>query len=278
MSIPQHVVLIAVDGLRPEALTPETMPVLSNLAAHGAVTHTAQTIVPSISLPCFTSLFYSVPPERHGTVTNTWNPMVEPFPGIMDLVKKAGKSAASFYSWNPLRDMSGPDAVFTLLYRHYNDPEKEATEKLLAEAAAETLEKDRPTFTFIYIEITDLIGHLHGWMSAPYLQSARRADDAIQLLVERLRAANQLGDTLLAVTADHGGHDHTHGSPTFEDTLPSDLTIPLVFYGPGVLPGSQMADPVSILDIAPTLAWRLGLEIPIEWQGRILKQAFQHDS
>jgi hypothetical protein len=63
----------------------------------------------------------------------------------------------------------------------------------------------------------------------------------------------------------------------FEETLTVDLPIPLVLFGPGVPAHSQIAGPVSILDIAPTLAWRLGLDIPVQWQGHPLQQAFQHD-
>ena len=52
----------------------------------------------------------------------------------------------------------------------------------------------------------------------------------------------------IIITADHGGHDRSHGTDMDED-----MTIPMMFYGPSFTPGKEL-EGGSILDIAPTIA------------------------
>ena len=73
------------------------------------------------------------------------------------------------------------------------------------------------------------------------------------------------GDThAILVTADHGGHDRTHGTD-----LPEDMTIPMFFLGKPFTPGEQL-EQVSILDLAPTIADLMGVPAAEEWEGRSL--------
>jgi predicted AlkP superfamily pyrophosphatase or phosphodiesterase len=60
----------------------------------------------------------------------------------------------------------------------------------------------------------------------------------------------------------------SHGSPYRYDTH-----VPLVFYGWGVRAGTHW-DPVSTVDIAPTLAALLGIDAPAQSEGRVLAEAF----
>ena len=69
---------------------------------------------------------------------------------------------------------------------------------------------------------------------------------------------------LVIVTADHGGHDRTHGTP-----LPEDMTIPVVFCGPKFEKGKTLSG-VSIKDIAPTVTALLGVEPDEDWEGKSL--------
>ena len=60
---------------------------------------------------------------------------------------------------------------------------------------------------FVHLPQTDLAGHSQGWMSSAYLDAVAGADRA----VGRVLAALPAGTTVI-VTADHGGHDWTHGT------------------------------------------------------------------
>src|SRR5437763_1437554 len=69
-SVGVRVVLISLDGLRPDAVTPTNMPTVARLAKEGAATANAQTVLPSLTLPAHTSMLTGLVPDRHGI---TWN-------------------------------------------------------------------------------------------------------------------------------------------------------------------------------------------------------------
>jgi arylsulfatase A-like enzyme len=75
-------------------------------------------------------------------------------------------------------------------------------------------------------------------------------------------------ETLIIVTADHGGHDQVHGSRMAED-----MTIPWVVSGPGVRQG-PLTSSIQTTDTAATAAWALGLPLPADWDGWPVFEAF----
>ena len=116
--------------------------------------------------------------------------------------------------------------------------------------------KYQPDFTFLYFGLTDAVGHGSGWMSEHYMEAMKeswgKAAKAIAALPE---------DWTVIITADHGGHDRSHGS-----TMPEDMKIPVFFRGPAFAAG-KVLDKVSIKDIAPTITALLGVEPDEEWEG-----------
>jgi len=121
---------------------------------------------------------------------------------------------------------------------------------------------------FVHFATTDDMGHVYGWMSNEQLSVLYRADQAIGNLLAELDATGIRSDTLFIVTADHGGHDLGHGS-----SLPEDMTIPWIASGAGILPG-ELTSPVHTIDTAATAAFALGLQIPPEWDGAPVYEAF----
>jgi len=95
-------------------------------------------------------------------------------------------------------------------------------------------------------------------MSEPYLKAIANADRCIGKIIDVLSE-----ETVLIVTADHGGKDHTHGSDSHEET-----TIPFIMKGPGIPKNHTITRQVNITDIAPTITHYLGLETPGEWNGK----------
>ena len=111
-------------------------------------------------------------------------------------------------------------------------------------------------------------GHAYGWLSSQQLSALRHSDDAIQTLLTALDQAGLRQSTLIIVTADHGGHDTTHGT-----WQPEDMTIPWIINGPGIQP-KQLASAINTTDTAATAAWALGLSQPTEWSGHPVLEAF----
>jgi predicted AlkP superfamily pyrophosphatase or phosphodiesterase len=176
----------------------------------------------------------------------------------MDIIHQAGGQAASFYNWEELRDVSRPgtlEAAFFL--RDCSAPQSDTQ---LTDLAIQWLGEHPFTFAFVYLGYTDIAGHDHGWMSEPYIEAISNADRCVAQLLQILYE-----DSFVIVTADHGGHDRTHGTE-----LPEDMLIPLIMQGRCISPGSTIPDPVSILDIAPTICGWLGIDPPRVWSGKNL--------
>jgi len=103
----------------------------------------------------------------------------------------------------------------------------------------------------------------------PYDGELAYLDHEVGRLVEAWRRVTQ--DGVIALTADHGealgdGGEQTHGFLLLDGTL----RVPLILVGPGLEPG-VVAEPVSHIDLAPTLLSLVGLELHEGLQGRDLR-------
>ncbi|MBK8051604.1 MAG: alkaline phosphatase family protein [Anaerolineales bacterium] len=112
------VIFVMIDGLRPDAITTANCPTLQSLRTRGAWTFAARSVMPSITLPCHLSIFHSVPPSRHGVTTNTYQPMARPLPGLIDQARLQAKRCSFIYNWEPLRDLSRPEALDFAWFRN----------------------------------------------------------------------------------------------------------------------------------------------------------------
>jgi predicted AlkP superfamily pyrophosphatase or phosphodiesterase len=257
-----NVVFMIIDGLRPDALSGADLPHINGLRARGAAALQASSVMPSITLPCHMSMFYSVPPTRHGITTNTYTPLARPLPGLVEVAHAAGLRSAFLINWEPLRDLSRPGQLDFLYYRDNNHDA--AGDQVIADEAVRYLSSAQPDFTFIYFGALDAFGHKHGWMSDGYFSQLARADTAVGTVLEILP-----DDAVVLLQSDHGGHERLHGTDQ-----PADMTIPWIIAGPGVRPDHEIAQPVNLIDTAPTLAHVLGLDPHPEWEGRIVIEAF----
>lgn len=101
--------------------TPIPLPAINDVALGANVCYNTREVVviwiktssttPSLTLPCHFSMSHSVPPQRHGILTNTYVPQVHPVDGIFEKIKNAGGISAMFYGWEPLRDIAPTIAV-----------------------------------------------------------------------------------------------------------------------------------------------------------------------
>ncbi|MBP7690774.1 MAG: alkaline phosphatase family protein [Anaerolineales bacterium] len=256
------VVFFMLDGVRPDALLAARCPNLAGIRARGASTLTATSVMPCITLPCHTSIFHSVPPARHGITQNLWTPMARPVPGLVEVLRAAGRRAAFFYNWEPLRDLSRPE---NLSHAFFTDSQHDpAGDDLVADAALNYLARAQADFMFVYFGTVDAVGHDSGWLSPEYLAQLERVDAQVGRVLAALPP-----DTALLVQADHGGHDRNHG-----ENVPEDMTVPWMAAGPGVRAGHAIQAPVNLIDTAPTLARLLALTPPAAWEGRCPAEIF----
>lgn len=248
-------VLILVDGMRADALAACGHPFAQRMCELGASDLATRTVMPSVTLPCHMSLFHSVHPDRHGVTTNIYTPQVRPIDGLVEVLARAGKRCASFYNWEQLRDLSRPGNLDCNFFARMPD----GTDEELTVKALEYIKERKPDFLFLYLGVTDEVGHKFGWMTEPYLTAVYGAWDCIEQVCHALEK-----DYNVIVTADHGGHGRMHGTEE-----PEDMTIPLIMIGEDIPAGTKIEN-ASIIDIAPTIvAWE-GVEPAADWDGKNL--------
>lgn len=250
------VIMILVDGMRPDSL-----PGIKNaqkIIGKSASTMSAQTVSPSVTLPYHISLFHSVTPQRHGTTTNTYAPQVRPVNGLCEVLRAAEKNSAIFYDWEEIRDVSRPNSLTHACFISGRRLTYKLSGEELTDSAITYLKKYDTDFTFIYFGNTDMQGHRFGWMTPEYMQAIQGSWDNIEKLM------NELGDEYTyIITADHGGHDRTHGSE-----MPEDMLIPVIIKGNGF--EGALPENTNIMDLAPTITKLLGVAPDEEWEGTSL--------
>lgn len=252
------VILISIDGMRPDGLLQCGNPFVQELMRRGTYTLEGSSMNPSVTLPCHMSIFHSVTPQRHGITTNTYAPMARPVNGLFEQLRFAGKKSAMYYGWEPMRDVARPESLRASQYIWAYS--RENTDRLLTEAALNYIREDKPDFVFLYmVETDEKGGHDNGWMSEAYLKCIHDAIDNVKRVLEEVGH-----EYTVIITADHGGHDRAHGS-----LLPEDMTIPMFFIGPAFEPGKKLSG-ISLLDLAPTIAHIMGVSPAMEWEGKSL--------
>ena len=251
------VLLILVDGMRPDSIT--NIPQAQKIIGKSKYTMEATTVIPSVTLPCHISLFHSVDPARHGTTTNIYMPQVRPIEGLCEVLNKRDMQCAMFYGWGELRDICRPSSLAFSYFCSGRFIGREAMTNKLADATIEYLKENDTDFTFLYLGYTDWAGHQYGWMSDGYMDAMRNTWVNIDKVIEALPE-----DYTVIITADHGGHDRTHGTE-----MPEDMIIPIIALGKNFMPGEKFEN-ANLKDIAPTITKLLEVEPDREWEGRSL--------
>ncbi len=266
--VAERVVVVSVEGLRADAVTRYGPPTLSRLAAEGA-SLLATTVLPTLTVPAHLSMWSGVSPDRHGVQNDTlrFTPEMASLNPVFKRSREGGFGAAAFVSdQGPLSgfgELLSCRLAFGLDSLALVPPTaRAAVDGALPSIAASDLE-----LLFLHLPDPDGAGHRFGFTSAQYGEAVQAVDSALSDLVDALDPAT----TLLLVTAPHGGGgafgDRLHGS-----SHPADREIPLILWGAGARAGASGL--ASVLDVAPTALWALGMAPPPEYEGRVLLEVF----
>lgn len=268
--VTENVIVVSIDGLRPDAIAAFNAPTLLRLIQQGSYTLSAQTIMPSKTLPSHTSMLTGEPPDDHGVL---WNNVTDAAPGTIRIptvfseARAHGYTTAAFFSKAKFSHLQQPGSL------DYSQAPggwwgKWSASETVADVEAH-LKKSQPNLLFVHLPDPDSEGHAHGWMSPAYGRGVVRADAAVGRLIAAADDAYGKGEYTLIVTADHGGHGKDHGSDD-----PRDVTIPWIAWGKGVTPGELPPASVHTMDTASTTLFLLGVQRPQAWAGSAVMKAF----
>ncbi len=253
-SVKNPVLLISIDGMRPDALhNTEYGKYLESVCSYSL---NAKTVYPSITLPCHMSMFHSVEPADHGVIENRYTPNSELGHGIAEELSEANKKTAIFFNWSPINNVVKPGKN---VYSKFVDPSQigwEEANKKTTKACIDYITNNKVDFTFLYLGFLDEWGHAYGWLSDEYYYALNESLALVKQVISHLS-----DDYTVIITTDHGGKNKGHGSNSVED-----MTIPIFVMGEKYIKGKNFNNG-SILDIAPTVLNVLDVEIPTYWKG-----------
>lgn len=264
-----HVIVISVDGLRPDAIERFRATTMMRLLRDGSGTLTAQTILPSKTLPSHTSMLTGEDVDEHGIAWNTNETHDHghvDVPTVFGLARARGFHTAAFFSKGKFNHLEVPGS---LDYSQAPDGNGKWSADRTASDVERYLASARPNLLFVHFGEPDFAGHVWGWMSWLYGRGVKKADAGVARVLAAADRAFGAGAYTVILTADHGGHGRNHGS---ED--PRDTTIPWITWGKGVQRGTIVADAVRTMDTAGTALWLLGVTAPEGLNGSPVRSAF----
>jgi arylsulfatase A-like enzyme len=278
-----NVILIVIDGLRADHLTPygysrNTSPFLDELASRSVLFENAIS-QSSWTKTSVASLLTSLYPDAHGVRTPT-----DVLPAsarlLPEVLQEHGYRTCGIHGNPWLEERFGFDQGFDdFRFTHWNKDTFDAEE--LNEQALRCLEEnsDRPFFLYLHYmdahtpwrppaEFDDF-GPAH---VDKYDGSIRYLDSRLGDLHDQLRERGLLDDTWILVTADHGeefgerGNKIGHGLTLYREVL----HVPLVIHRghrQQAAPGRRVRRQVRLIDVAPTILDLVGLPIPDPMEG-----------
>lgn len=272
----KHVFIISYDQGNPELVRKTELPTFHQMAAQGARTWEAYTIVPSLTLPSHISMLTGVGIQKHQISWNDHQPSKGhvPVPTVFSLAKARGLKTAMFVGKEKLQTLEIPGTIDLLVW-----PQPEDDAKAIARAFAAEFAKSKPHLTFLHFRDPDTVGHATGAYSPEKIQALKDCDTALTIIKDAVAAAGVLKDSVFILTADHGAHDTknkegktvgTHG-----DSRPEDVLIPWVAWGKGVKKDFTITASVIQYDTAATALWLLKVPLPEHFWGRPVSSAFK---
>ena len=251
--------------------------------ADGMLSLTTRNVMPSVTLPNWTSHLTASGPEQHGVLSNGWTkenvilPSIDNdddgyYPSIFKILKEAVPEVktAFYYNWAELINSFNPRYLDEVSFEE-NDAYQENYSKALDFIVKNKLD---PTMVFLYSVHTDHAGHNHGWMSPEYIRSIEEVDVYIGGFVQKLKDEGLYKDTHFMFFTDHGGvPEKGHGGITHQE-----LEVPWAITGPGIRKGQILKEPNNSVNTAMTISYLFGCgNVPLSWTGEVPMSIFETD-
>lgn len=280
---PRSLLLISIDGLRADAVTPANAPNLTRLARSGAWAQWMNPSYPSLTFPNHYTLVTGLRPDHHGIVHNL---MHDPVLGDFSLADRAAvgdgrwwggeplwvgviRAGQRAYTWSWPGSEAAIDGVRPTRWHAFDARVPIAVRVDEVLAWLHEPPGERPRLATLYFDQVDGAGHAHGPQSPEYAQAVRQVDAGIGRLLAGLHAAGLERTVDLVVVSDHGMAAVPPGQVvTTTEMVPADVAA-VVSPGQSVgfrpLPGREAEAERRLLGRhAHYACWRKE-ELPARW-------------
>jgi len=276
----QRVVIIGLDGFSAEGYQAAKHPNIDKLVSAGVLSLTTRPVMPSVTLPNWTSHLTGSGPEEHGVTSNKWtvnNHELAPldsdkagyYPSIFKVLKEQVPNVKTsfFYNWADLINAFNKNYMDEVSFE-YNDKYDSNYQKAYDFIIQN---KNEPTFVFLYSVHTDHAGHTYSWMSPQYINAIEAADTAIGIFLDKLKTAHLYDDTYFLLITDHGGIKDGHGGVSMHE-----MQVPWAITGPSIKKQGLSNFYNSNKNTALVIAKIFNIKnIPESWTGVVPKGIFK---
>ena len=258
--------MVIFDGLCTDTLACAHVPCIDALARGGYFSRQLHMQHPQSLFANLASLLTSMPPVEHGILSNSGAAALSPHAvSLLSLLRYRQQNIAAFVPNDRLLALFPQGALQTAML--INSQAIRNVDRELAEQAARHLQREKPDCCLLCLDGPRIAGTHFGVHAEPYMESIEQADQALATIIEHLRIVGAEREYTIVVA----------GCCVARQLLveESEVGSLLLVSGPGIVQGREGDQPVSLLDLAPTLAFILGVAPHPDWRGRMLVEWFQ---
>ncbi|MCC6426424.1 MAG: alkaline phosphatase family protein [Phycisphaerales bacterium] len=274
------VLLIGLDGLRPDALLLADAPNLHELIRNGCFTDQSHTGAPTVSGPGWSSVLCGVWHNKHGVKDNTFRGAnYTQYPHMFTRIKEVRPElkVGTWSTWQEIDMYLTPTCTDIHVFFNYKEKGDERNcEQACADIAAKPVD-----VAFYYVSDIDETGHNSGFHPGipEYMAAIKLADQQVGKVLAAVRSRPTFKDEnwLYIVTPDHSGTiDGNHGRDE-----EAHRRIFYIVSGEAAARGT-IRDTVNQVDAVATLLAHMGITPKPEWNldGRVrgLKSRKQYNT
>lgn len=258
------VIVLNIDGCRLDRFYEAKLPFLTRLQTQGTYfPHGIQTVYRALTNPAFASILTGTLPEIHGVRSNNLGQKIR-VQGLPDIIptKLYGSMHIKHFS-KPSWDTSIVSLPTHGIYK---------SDEIMLDQLKQDLLKHDPTRLYIAdLSEADFLAHAYGSESREYLDALVRADRRLESFFFWLKDNDAQNDTVVMICSDHGIFRFDHSSLCFK----AERDVPWIMSGAGIKPANPLKFPASIMDIAPTICFLLGINYPDACRGRVIREALK---